>query len=257
MTPSSPSTSRASPPRAAARCRRTARSRAPRRRRPRCRRRPRHPAAESARSRRAAYGAPEAPVIPRKTFTAPGGAATRRRPRPSTPRGRCPSSSRFSSPRFANEGMTVLPNWPGWRRRRRTPRRSSRRRRSRDRSGAPRLLTSPRRGTCGSSCSPTPRRGSRPATPSSERPWSSVHSPTSSTFSEASASLAVAPLYVRTPIEAMTRSAATTATGRRSEPPLAAAVDERQRRTAGSARASGSRPCRGSTDSGHLKIRSR
>ena len=54
------------------------------------------------------------------------------------------------------------------------------------------------------------------ATGLSAKPCFSAHSGTSATISEPSASLAVAPFQVSTPIERMTRIAATNATGRRS-----------------------------------------
>ena len=53
------------------------------------------------------------------------------------------------------------------------------------------------------------------ATLSSAKPCCSAHFGTSATFSEPSDSFAVAPFQVRTPIERMTRIAATNATGRR------------------------------------------
>ena len=88
--------------------------------------------------------------------TAPRAANGRRRPGLDSSR-KVPSRARCSSPRLANAGMTVFRTAPGWPR---TPRLLGGHPEApiSDRSGAPRFLE-PRRGTCGSACSPTRRRG--------------------------------------------------------------------------------------------------
>ena len=105
---------------------------------------------------------------------------------------------------------------------------------------------------------PTWAKISAPSTASglSAKPWSWAQVGTSARFSSGSGSSAVAPLYVRTPIEAIVSSAATIATGRRS--------GRRSRLLSRNGNASsrmsaivGMPTVPRTTDSGHLKIRSR
>ena len=105
-----------------------------------------------------------------------------------------------------------------------------------------------RRGRCGSSRQPETANSFAPATASGcpVKPCFFAHAGTCAISSEPSASFAVAPLYVRMPIERTTRIDATIATGRRSRPPLGADVDERHRDQQHRGRASGCRSCRGS-----------
>ena len=79
---------------------------------------------------------------------------------------------------------------------------------------------------------------------------------TSAFTSDASASFAVAPFHVSTPIERIVRTAATIATGRADGLPLEPAVEERQHDQEDEAIV-GTPTVPRKTDSGHLKIRSR
>ena len=127
------------------------------------------------------------------------------------------SSLRLSSPRAANDGIgepgVLLLGFVRWSTCHWMPRPFAP---SADRSGAPRF------------CPPAPRyvwqfrqpdsaNSVAPLTASglSAKPCCFAHSGTSPTVSEPSASFAVAPFQVRTPIEMTTRMAATKATGRR------------------------------------------
>ena len=80
---------------------------------------------------------------------------------------------------------------------------------------------------------------------------------TSAITSEASASFAVAPFHVSTPIETIDEHRGDDRDRPPREPPLAAQVDERQRDAAASSAIVGTPTVPRNTDSGHLKIRSR
>ena len=105
------------------------------------------------------------------------------------------------------------------------------------------------RDTCGRSCSRTLRTASAPATParlSCEALLLRPRRHAARSTSHASASFAAAPLYVSTPIERTTRTAATSATGRREQPPLRLAGRRTAARAAAPGRSSECRSCRGS-----------
>ena len=72
-----------------------------------------------------------------------------------------------------------------------------------------------------------------------------AHVGTCARSSEPSASFAVAPLYVRTPIEMTTSIAAISATGRREQPPLGANVEERHASSSTRQNGRDARSCRG------------
>ena len=155
-------------------------------------------------------------------------------------------------PNFApNGGMTLLPNSPGWHvlreeRRRSCPSRRSRSGRARrgSRAGAERR--------CGSSGSRTAAKIVAPATarPGRRQALLFAHSATIARRSPASAPSRSRPCRSGRPSSRWSSAIATSATGRREQPPLAARGRGTAARRAGSSRSSGRRSCRGSPRSG-------